>query len=357
MSKAMMSRPYRIALYLILLLVAVLLATTAVLLASEPATLLQPATNTSVTLARPSPLATAVPSLADTPTLGPPAGATATAVLPTAPTAATTSPAAATLTGQPWSAPAISVTETIGYSAEGRPIIAYRFKSGPTHLVFVGGIHGGYEWNSILLAYEMIAAFQRHPWRIPDSLTITIIPSANPDGQFLVTGREGLFSSAEVAADSLAGRFNGNQVDLNRNWDCEWTPQAFWRNQPISAGTGPFSEPETAALRNFLLAQRPAAVVFWHSQFRAVFAAGCPETYPPALELAHRYGQAAGYPVYERFTSYPITGDASDWLATQEIPSISVELTTHNELDWPENWAAILALLSHYGATPAGQEQ
>jgi len=44
----------------------------------------------------------------------------------------------------------------IGRSAGGLPIEAYRFGRGPIRLILVGGIHGGYEWNTILLAYAVI---------------------------------------------------------------------------------------------------------------------------------------------------------------------------------------------------------
>ena len=46
--------------------------------------------------------------------------------------------------------------EVIGKSVVGRNIEAYTFGNGQNQLVFVGGIHGGYEWNSVLLAYKFI---------------------------------------------------------------------------------------------------------------------------------------------------------------------------------------------------------
>jgi hypothetical protein len=98
------------------------------------------------------------------------------------------------------------------------------------------------------------------------------------------------------------------------------------------------------ALRDFLLQQEPLAVIFWHSAANGVFAAGCPDVHEPSLALANIYGQAAGYPVYEKFNSYPITGDAGDWLTTQGIASISIELKTHQSLDWSQNLAGIVAI-------------
>jgi predicted deacylase len=236
----------------------------------------------------------------------------------------------------------------LGHSVQQRPIMAYRFGNGPTRLVFVGGIHGGYEWNTILLAYAAVDYLQANPEVVPAAVTVYIITSANPDGQYLATGVEGRFNAADVAGDTFAGRFNANGVDLNRNWDCNWTPEALWRNEPISGGPAPFSEPENRLLRDFLLQQQPAAVIFWHSAANGVFAAGCPNLYRPSRQLAEIYGRAAGYPVYDFFTSYAVTGDATDWLATQGIPAITVELISHQAIDWSKNRAGLTAVINHY---------
>jgi len=242
----------------------------------------------------------------------------------------------------------------IGNSFYGRPIKVHQFGNGPNHIIFVGGIHGGYEWNTILLVYRMIKHFQDNPEAVPESITLSIIPSANPDGQVAVTGKEGEFSRDDVFGNTIPGRLNGNQVDLNRNWDCQWAPTAVWRKETVSGGSEPFSEPETQALRRFIGNQQPQAVIFWHSKANAVIAADCPddprptETHQRSFELAQFYGSAAGYPVYEYFTSYPITGDAGDWLTKVGITSITVELKTHEGLDWPQNLDGILAVLDYY---------
>jgi predicted deacylase len=290
-----------------------------------------------------------------------------TATLPPAPATATPPPTAVpsptslpatntplpTITAVPSPSPSPTntlgyTTSVIGYSAAGRPLTDYQFGDGPAHLVFIGGIHGGYEWNTILLAYDMIDYLTANPDLIPAEATVHIIPALNPDGQFLVTGQEGRFWPLDVAANSLPGRVNGNGVDLNRNWDCFWTANALWRDQPTNGGTQPFSEPETLALSNFLLDLNPAAVVFWHSAANGVFAAGCPDLYQPSANLATIYGRAAGYPVYETFTSYQVTGDAGDWLSLQGIPAVSVELLNHEDLDWAKNVAGVTAVFRQF---------
>lgn len=267
-----------------------------------------------------------------------------TAVAPTVvPTKANTHPP----TPSPTFA-AYGITQTIGTSVEERPLVSYRFGYGAKTIILVGGIHGGYEWNTIVLAYRMIDYFQENPEQIPANVTLYIIPSANPDGQYLVTGQEGRFTAADVQGSIEPGRFNGNNVDLNRNWDCNWQATGTWGERTVSGGERPFSEPETQALAQFFLNQRPDVVVFWHSKANGVFSGGCGGVHAPSLALTTLFGDAADYPIYERFEFYEVTGDASDWLALQGIPSFSVELKTRSQLDWEQNLAGTLALLAHY---------
>ena len=271
-------------------------------------------------------------------------------VLPTATTPATMPPTAV-ITPSPVimvTADTDGLAEVMGFSAGRRPLTKYQFGSGPNQIVLVGGMHGGYEWNSIVLAYQMIDYFTQNPDEIPEGVTLHIIPSANPDGQFETVGKNGRFSAEDIdpLADNLSGRLNSNGVDLNRNWDCRWQPTAVWRSQSVSAGAYPFSEPETALLRDFFLNLQPTAVILWHSAANGAFGAGCPDIYPPAYALAQLYGSAAGYPIYESFDSYEITGDASDWLAQQGVAAITIELATHETLEWEMNLAGVTAVLN-----------
>lgn len=238
----------------------------------------------------------------------------------------------------------------LGHSTQGRPIERYTFGNGPAHLVFIGGIHGGYEWNSTTLAYQVIDYLTAFPKRIPETITLHIIPTANPDGLFLVAGKEDRVTSLDIpSVDPLAalpGRFNANQVDLNRNWDCDWSANAFWRNQPISGGTSPFSEVETQVLRDFLLGTGVQGVIFWHSAAALVIPGQCnDEPHLPSQTLAAAYRQASGYG-HSSTLAYPITGDAADWLTRQGISAITVELRNHFDTDWPENLAGVLAVLA-----------
>jgi hypothetical protein len=247
---------------------------------------------------------------------------------------------------------ATSTHEVIGYSVENRAIEAYTFGTGTTTLLFVGGMHGGYEWNSVLLAYQFIDYLTQNFAVIPSNLRIEVIPSANPDGVYKVTNKEGRFTALDAAtttAISESGRFNAHDVDLNRNFDCKWQPESMWRGKTVSAGTSAFSEPETAALRDFIIKNKPVVVVFWHSQSNAVYASECRGgILPETRTIMSAYATAAGYPAVDTFDAYAITGDAEGWLASINIPAITVELSTHETIEWDRNLAGVKALFAHY---------
>ncbi len=246
----------------------------------------------------------------------------------------------------------VFVRTTIGASVEGRTLEAYTYGEGDTHLLFVGGVHGGYEWNSVLLAYQFIDYIEANPSVVPSGLSVTVIPSANPDGLYKVVGKEGRFAAADVSVspDILAsGRFNARGVDLNRNFDCKWKPESTWRSQTVSAGTSAFSEPEAAALRDFILKNTPDAVVFWHSQSNAVYASECAAgILPKTLDVMNTYANASGYPPVASFDAYEVTGDAEGWLASINIPAVTVELSTHETVEWERNLAGAKALFQLY---------
>src|SRR5690606_17003771 len=112
---------------------------------------------------------------------------------------------------------------------DGRAIIARQFGHGPRTLMLAGGIHGGWEGNTVTLVNELIAHFEANPQDVLPGVSLLLIPAANPDG--LVRGR------------TEAGRFNAHTVDLNRNWGCGWSAEAQWRDQRVNPGPEPFSEP------------------------------------------------------------------------------------------------------------------
>lgn len=80
-----------------------------------------------------------------------------------------------TITSNPRATPIEGITPTpfllasgrratiIGLSFSGRPIEVYTFGQGERQRMIVAGIHGGYEWNTIALADELITYLDAHP--------------------------------------------------------------------------------------------------------------------------------------------------------------------------------------------------
>lgn len=240
----------------------------------------------------------------------------------------------------------------IGTSAGGTEITAYHYGEGDTELLFVGGIHGGYEWNTALLAYEMMDHIEENPDWIPEGVRVTVIPVLNPDGLEKVAGTSTRFERGDVTSDSevlVSGRFNDNNVDLNRNFDCDWNAVGTWQNRTVSGGRSAFSEPESRAMRDYILQNEPDGVVVWYSAAGGVYSSSCHNgVLPETTAMTDTYAAASGYRGYREFDYYEITGDMVNWLAKEEIPAISVLLTNHTDTEWNKNRAGIEALLNSY---------
>jgi hypothetical protein len=216
-----------------------------------------------------------------------------------------------------------------GHSVEGRDLYARRFGTGPQVIMLVGGIHTGFETNTVTLINELIAHFERSPQDVLPDVMLVLIPAANPDGL-----QHGIVAG---------GRVNANGVDLNRNWDCDWSADAVWQDRTVDPGPQPFSEPESQALASLILDMQPAVVLFYHAAARGVFAGDC-NGRSVSQAMAEVLGEATGYPYDAPFTDYSVTGTESNWVDGQGIPSADVELTTSNNTDFVRNLNGVMAL-------------
>lgn len=219
--------------------------------------------------------------------------------------------------------------QVIATSVEGRAVEAYRFGNGPVKIALIGGIHGGYEWNSVALMHRLIAHLTAGPTAVLTQTTLYVIPLLNPDGLAHSGGAE--------------GRFNGNGVDLNRNWGCLWQAKATWKGRAVNPGPYPFSEPESRALRDFLVGEDFGAAVFYHSAGGLVTAGARCGGGEASRAFSHAIARVTGY-TSMRFPQSDVTGDASDWLAAQGIPAVTIELSTRTGLDWTQNLKALAVI-------------
>lgn len=101
--------------------------------------------------------------------------------------------------------------------------------------LIIGGTHGD-EVATVLLVESFRERFLANA-----QTPVALLPLANPDGY------------------ERLSRYNAHHVDLNRNFVWNW--QA---NSEEPAGSAPWSEPESCALRDFILQTEPAKIVSLH---------------------------------------------------------------------------------------------
>ena len=240
-----------------------------------------------------------------------------------------------------------STNQTVlGYSVAGRNIELFTFGTGEAGRLIVGGIHGGNEGNTVLLAYELIEYVAAHPEMIPKHITLYIVPNLNPDGY--ARGR------------TLDGRVNDNGVDLNRNWpwswQADWERDGCWNYRPTTSGTWALSEPETRWLYRFIL-QYPEidALISYHAAALGIFAGGVPD-FRPSINLAKTLAGVSEYQYPPIDTGCEMHGDLTDWAATENIAGVDIELHNFRHIDWEENLAILKAFLQFRRGLPPPTE-
>lgn len=224
---------------------------------------------------------------------------------------------------------------TIGTSQKGVPLTLYQLGSGPKRVLLIGGQHGGPEENTVELAQALLDYFDANPSDLPSNIELDILPIANPDG---------LSAGSRQFADG---------VDPDRNWGgADWRSDAFDSNAVFRTGLGgpqPFSEPETQALANWVLANQPSFIVNYHSAGGFMFGGR------DGLvgELSNIYAGVSGYSWPQPGVSgqrsplpYQATGSMNVWLREVGVPAILVELTTPRAVEIERNLAALKAVLA-----------
>ena len=200
--------------------------------------------------------------------------------------------------------------------------------------MIIAGIHGGYEWNTIILADELILYLETHPGVIPADHTLYVLRAFNPDGYQRSRG--------------FGGRANENNVDLNRNfpsnWKAEWPRAGCWDYIPITGGTSAASEPETQALMAFVEDHDLKAFISYHSAALGIFPGGQPPD-EGSLSLAKSMAQVSDYPYPPIDAGCMFTGQLVDWVSDQGIPAVDIELTNHQDSDFEINLGILSVFL------------
>lgn len=235
---------------------------------------------------------------------------------------------------EPWSfssRAACGSSSVIGYSVQGRPIVAHYFGSGNSTILFTGGIHG-----NELSAQQTMQGFVDYLYAnahevIPAGKRVVVVPNTNPDG--IATG----------------SRNNVNNVNLGRNFPtANWkadtdTPAGILKN---GGGKTAGSEPETKALMNLTRQLRPRLEVSFHSQGYLVGANKVADSVAIGTIYANTVGYRTMFYDAEAIMGYSMTGEYEGWMGEEMgIPAILIELPSHYGNYFPSQQAALLKML------------
>lgn len=205
----------------------------------------------------------------------------------------------------------VPITESIDTPDNGPSISRTALGAGENAILLIGGIHSGYAPSTVQIAEAVEAHFRDNPELVPDGSTLYVISNFNPSARPLVR--------------QLEGRYNANGVDLNRNFNCNWTPNPVILSQTRvgAGGGGALEEPEARMLEDWIVNHvRPNAVIVLGASGGEIIAGGCGGATAASADLAQLYEQASGIPVTG---GSDVTGDVTDWLASsRNIPAIFV---------------------------------
>lgn len=156
--------------------------------------------------------------------------------------------------------PDIATVIEIGTTIENRTIYGLRITNAPvgpaTPGIMFNGCQHAREWVASMattyIADQLVRQYESDPdiTDLVDSTVFYVVPVVNPDGFVYTWTTQRLWRKNR--------RNNGNNtfgIDLNRNWSYEWGGVGSSGNpgSDLYRGPAPFSEPETAAVRDFLL--------------------------------------------------------------------------------------------------------
>ena len=244
---------------------------------------------------------------------------------------------------------------TIGKTWEDRDIIAVSItknvetdKEKPA-LFYTGTIHAR-EWIGIELSLRFAKYilehidYDPHLNKILDNTTLYIVPCANPDGYEY--SRNHFSFWRKNRRKNSDGSFG---VDLNRNFEIGFSPNKDMSSN-VYSGPSAFSEPETSALRDFVLEHKNITIALdYHSQGNVFFPAHnfIHEDAEDAIDLNLLAGNMAEEIKKESGREYGvhmgkppvhlISGSGREFYYSQGALALVAEVGTRNISDYKEH--------------------
>lgn len=278
--------------------------------------------------------------------------------------------------------PNICRMESIGKSYEKRDIWALKISSKPVvdqkkPAVLVMGLHHSREWISVEIPMATIKALlegyekDEKLTRLVNEREIWFVPMVNPDGlTYSQTQSKYWRKNRRKNADGSFG------VDPNRNYGFQWgdVGASDSPGDDTYHGTGPFSEPETCAIRDLARREHFSADITFHSYSELVL---WPWSYTgseqaPDNALLEKFAkELAAFNKYTPEQSsdlYPSMGDTDDFMYgelkslsfTFELAKTFIPAPTEIAGICQLNVPAVLHLIDKAGTyglvTPTGEE-
>lgn len=182
--------------------------------------------------------------------------------------------------------PTLCTVTDIGNSVQGRDLLMLKISDnaaideGEPEMLFTG-CHHAREWISVevplYMAHQLLSNYGTDPeiTAIVDNAEIHIIPMVNPDGhQYSITNQR-------LWRKNRAVYPGGTGVDLNRNYSVGWggAGTSGSVSSDLYRGPSPWSEAESAAMRDFFLSRDIKTSLCFHSYSQLVlFPPGCSMT-------------------------------------------------------------------------------
>ena len=232
----------------------------------------------------------------------------------------------------------------LGHSVEECEIFAYKFgDGGKVKILFMGGIHGN-EVGTVKLMYKLINYLHDRKFL---GLEIYVLPCLNPDGLKKALESPDYFGGGRI------GRFNANDVDLNRNFATKsFRSENYWffgdRNVSVYCGEKPFCEPESKILADFIKERGISILYSFHSRGREIMG----NQNALSQKLVKDFVGKTGYKYVseEDWRKLGQTGTIKEWCDESAIAYVEVEAATRYGSDWKNQKDAIIgALKYHYG--------
>lgn len=255
----------------------------------------------------------------------------------------------------------ISQKTSLGKTIENRDIWMVKISSSPDaprdkpEVFYNALIHAREPESMMVLMYFMFYLLERYgsdpeATYLLDNRELYFVPVVNPDGyvynQTTRPNGGGLWrKNRRLNADGSLG------VDLNRNFGFNWgfDDRGSSGNPANEAyrGAAPFSEPETAALRNFLRSRQFKAALNYHSYGNLmIYPFGYEAIESPDSLLFRDFAREAtkmngyNYGTGAQTVNYVANGDADDWMYGEQtekpkIISSTIEVGNYEDSFWP----------------------